>query len=282
MIIAKCKREYKVLNLKKSDVEHLYISPITNEMHLIEFNAESKCENDEWLFINLSNYKDEIITPFLRLFDSTANLNIFDNDSFKTVEFLLSKPSENDELILKKITNSKRVENMSILQINGNQVGPRKLKVLNIPNGIQLDGNIDAYYDGEGKLYFKDFSKIHKIFKGLDVFYREANKEEVEEFKNNTCLYLSGYISDIGTRNLKMIALIKDNPKIRLDDSDYISSMINQANSFESITLQVNNNRFIILNESDLAQFLKLALGRYYINPLTDDKMVASTTKIIN
>ena len=79
-----------------------------------------------------------------------------------------------------------------------------------------------------------------------------------------------------------MIALIKDNPKIRLDDSDYISSMINQANSFESITLQVNNNRFIILNESDLAQFLKLALGRYYINPLTDDKMVASTTKIIN
>ena len=39
MIIAKCKREYKVLNLKKSDIEHLYISPITNEMHLIEFKA---------------------------------------------------------------------------------------------------------------------------------------------------------------------------------------------------------------------------------------------------
>ena len=79
-----------------------------------------------------------------------------------------------------------------------------------------------------------------------------------------------------------MIALIKDNPKIKLDDSDYISSMINQANSFESITLQVNNNRFIILSESDLSQFLKLALGRYYINPLTDDKMIASTTKVIN
>ena len=106
--------------------------------------------------------------------------------------------------------------------------------------------------------------------------------QEVEEFKNNTCLDLSGYTSDIGTRNLKMIALIKDNPKIKLDDSDYISSMINQANSFESITLQVNNNRFIILSESDLSQFLKLALGRYYINPLTDDKMIASTTKVIN
>ena len=78
MIIAKCKRDYKILNLKKSDIDHLYISPITNEMHLIEFNSESKCENDEWLFINLSNHKDEIITPLLRLFDSTANLNIFD------------------------------------------------------------------------------------------------------------------------------------------------------------------------------------------------------------
>lgn len=281
MILAKCKREYKILKLKKADINQLYQSPITEQTQLIEFNTEAKCEVDEWLYIDLLNHKEEIITPFLDLFKSTANLNTFDDDSFSSMDFLITKPKESNELILKKITKAKRLENISILQIKGRQLGPRALKVINIPNGIELDGNIDAYYDGNNRLYFKNFNKIHNIFKGIDIFYREANEEEVKSFKNSACLDLSGYTRDIGIRNLKMIAIIKDNPKIDLDHPEYIQQMISQASNFDAITLSVENNKFIINNESDLSQFLKLALGRFYINPLTDDKMLANTAKTI-
>ena len=209
MILAKCKREYKILKLKKADINQLYQSPITEQTQLIEFNTEAKCEVDEWLYIDLLNHKEEIITPFLDLFKSTANLNTFDDDSFSSMDFLITKPKESNELILKKITKAKRLENISILQIKGRQLGPSALKVINIPNGIELDGNIDAYYDGNNRLYFKNFNKIHNIFKGIDIFYREANEEEVKSFKNSACLDLSGYTRDIGIRNLKMIAIIK-------------------------------------------------------------------------
>ena len=281
MILVKCKREYKILKLKESDISQLYQSPITEQTPLIEFNTEAKCELDEWLFIDLLNHKEEIITPFVDLFKSTANLNLFDEDSFSSIDFLISKPKESNELILKKITKAKRIENISILQIKGKQLGPSNLKVINIPNGIELDGSIDAYYDGNNRLYFKNFNKIHNIFKGIDIFYREANEEKVESFKNSACLELSGYTRDIGIRNLKMIAIIKDNPKIKLEEPEYIQQMIRQASNFDAITLSVENNKFIINNESDLSQFLKLALGRFYINPLTDDKMLANTAKTI-
>ena len=281
MILAKCKREYKILKLKKTDINQLYQSPITAQTQLIELNTEAKCEPDEWLYIELLNHKEEIITPFLDLFKSTAILNTFDDDSFSSMDFLITKAKESNELILKKITKAKRLENISILQIKGRQVGPSALKVINIPNGIELDGNIDAYYDGNNRLYFKNYNKIHNIFKGIDIFYREANEEEVASFKNSACLELSGYTREIGIRNLKMIAIIKDNPKINLDQPEYIQQMISQAANFDAITLSVENNKFIINNESDLSQFLKLALGRFYINPLTDDKMLANTAKTI-
>ena len=241
MILAKCKREYKILKLKKADINQLYQSPITEQTQLIEFNSEAKCEADEWLYINLLNHKEEIITPFLDLFKSTANLNTFDDDSFSSMDFLITKAKESNELILKKITKAKRLENISILQIKGRQVGPSALKVINIPNGIELDGNIDAYYDGNNRLYFKNFNKIHNIFKGIDIFYREANEEEVASFKNSACLELSGYTREIGIRNLKMIAIIKDNPKINLNQPEYIQQMISQAANFDAITLSVEN-----------------------------------------
>ena len=68
MILAKCKREYKILKLKKTDINQLYQSPITEQTQLIEFNTEAKCEPDEWLYIDLLNHKEEIITTFLDLF----------------------------------------------------------------------------------------------------------------------------------------------------------------------------------------------------------------------
>ena len=99
MILAKCKREYKILKLKKADINQLYQSPITEQTQLIEFNSEAKCEADEWLYINLLNHKEEIITPFLDLFKSTANLNTFDDDSFSSMDFLITKAKESNELI---------------------------------------------------------------------------------------------------------------------------------------------------------------------------------------
>ena len=92
---------------------------------------------------------------------------------------------------------------------------------------------------------------------------------------------MSGYNKNISKRNLKLIGIINDSENIDLNDESYIKQMVEHSESFETITLEIKENKFVINNEDDLNQFLKLALGRFYINPLTSDKMVASTAQVV-
>ena len=92
---------------------------------------------------------------------------------------------------------------------------------------------------------------------------------------------MNQYNKSIGKRNLRLISSINDNENIDLNDEEFINDMIMHSQSFETITLEIKDNRFVIKCENDLNQFLKLALGMFYINPLTSDKMVANAAQVV-
>ncbi len=281
MIIAQCKNSYKLLNIELENLRSLGKNPIKDLNRTLKFDPEIKCEDDEWFYIDVGVYKDEMIQPYLNLFESTAQLNPLDCNLLKEVNLLINKLEGSNALTFKKITNSKRIESKFILKGGGVSCQSDKVEVVDISNGIEIDLNIDAYYDGSDRLYFKNYSRIHTFFSGIDTFYREATAEEVNDFKKVPCLDLSNYNKSIGKRNLKLISSINDNENINLNDKKFIEEMIAHSQSFKAITLEIKDNRFVINSEDELNQFLKLALGRYYINPLTSDKMVASTAQVV-
>lgn len=281
MIIVQCKNSYKLLKADMGSVQSLAKNPIKNLENTLKFNPEMKCEGDEWFYIDIEEYKDKMINPYLKLFQSTAQLNPLEGNSLKDVTLLINKLDNSNDLIFKKITKSKRIESKYFLKMYGIECQSDKLEVIDVSNSIEIDSSVDAYYDGNNRLYFKNYSRIHTIFNGIDAFYREATEEEVKNFKKTQCLDLKQYNKSIGKRNLRLISSINDNENIDLNDDKFISEMIIHSQSFDTITLEIKDNKFVIKCENDLNQFLKLALGMFYINPLTSDKMVANAAQVV-
>ena len=282
IMLAKCKGEYRILQVDKDEVTSLFISPIKETDVLKKFDAETKCETDEWLFIDVGDHKNKMILPYLDMLNSPVQFNMIDAKSCKEVSLLINRIENSENLIFKKITKSKHIQGKIVLGFLGIELRNEKINSIKIPNGIVIDESIDAYYDGEKNiLYFKDFARIHTFFNGIDSFYREATAEEVSKFRKTTCLDISGYNKNMSKRNLKLIGIINDSENIDLNDEGYIKRMMDHSESFETITLEIRENKFVINNEDDLNQFLRLALGRFYINPLTSDKMVASTAQVV-
>ena len=150
-----------------------------------------------------------------------------------------------------------------------------------IENGIELKCENDAYFDGNDKLYFKNFRTIRSLFKGIDDYYRIASQTEVDEFKE---FNLVNFVSDfkIKTNNLKMLAVLKDYD-IDLDDIAVKSTLLRTYSQYPSQEFELDDNQnFIIDSNKKLTCLLKLALGRLYTNPITHHKMEANHAKKLN
>ena len=127
-------------------------------------------------------------------------------------------------------------------------------------------------------MYFKNFRTIHNLFNGIDDYYRIASQAEVDEFKE---FKLVSFVSDfeIKTNNLKMLAVLKDYA-IDLDDINIKSKLLRTYEEYPNQEFELDeNNNFKIDSNKKLTSLLKLALGRLYTNPITQDKMEANYAK---
>lgn len=218
-----------------------------------------------------------MISEYSDQFSNTVSLNDVDESEFSKIDLIFQK-CENDDLVFQKITKSKRMVEKSILRWIPN-IGKSERTI--IENGIELKSEIDAYFDGNDKLYFKNFRTIRSLFKGIDDYYRIASQEEVDEFKK---FNLVSFVSDfkIKTNNLKMLAVLKDY-EIDLDDITVKNTLLRTYNQYPSQDFELDDNQnFIIDSNRKLTSFLKLALGRLYTNPITKDKMEANYAKKLN
>ena len=61
--------------------------------------------------------------------------------------------------------------------------------------GIIIASKPDAVYNiHENRLYFKDFFRVTKIFKGLEILYKEATNDEINTFlRPSFCEKRSGF-----------------------------------------------------------------------------------------
>ena len=195
-------------------------------------------------------------------------------EEFSQIDLIFRKV-ENDGLVFQKITKSRRMVDKSILKWIPNIGKPERTI---IENGIELKSENDAYFDGTDKLYFKNFRTIHNLFNGIDDYYRIASQAEVDEFKE---FKLVSFVSDfeIKTNNLKMLAVLKDYA-IDLDDINIKSKLLRTYEEYPNQEFELDeNNNFKIDSNKKLTSLLKLALGRLYTNPITQDKMEANYAK---
>ena len=275
MFLVKVGRTYRKLD-NSDDIAEL-VAPMIEPENRIKFNPEIKLEHEEWFYIEIDDVHISMVKEYEDKFSNTAGLNDVTEEEFSQIDLIFRKV-ENDGLVFQKITKSKRMVDKSILKWIPNIGKPERTI---IENGIELKSAIDAYFDGNNRLYFKNFRTIRSLFKGIDDYYRIASQAEVDEFKQfNLVSFASDF--EIKTNNLKMLAVLKDY-EIDLDDIAVKSTLLRSYSQYPNQEFELDENQnFIIDSNRKLTCLLKLALGRLYTNPITHHKMEANHAKKLN
>ena len=270
MFLVKVGRTYRKLE-NSDDISEL-VAPEIDPENSIEFNPELRLETEDWFYIEIDDEHMSMIKEYEDKFLNTASLNDVSEEEFSKIDLIFRKV-DNDGLVFQKITQSKRLVDKSILKW---RYRSRRAERTIIENGIELKSENDAYFDGNDKLYFKNFRTIRSLFKGIDDYYRIASRAEVNELKRVDLVSFSDF--EIKSNNLKMVAILKDD-EIDLSDTSIISTLLTSYVQYPEQDFKVSEGKFIIDSNKSLTSFLKLALGRLYTNPITNHQMEASSAR---
>lgn len=275
MFLVKVGQIYRKLE-NTDDISEL-VAPTIEPDNIIKFDPEAQLEHEDWFYIEIDDIHMSMVKEYGDKFLSTVSLNDVTEEEFTKIDLIFRKV-KNDGLVFQKITKSKRMVDKSILKWIPNIGKPERTI---IENGIELKSAIDAYFDGNDRLYFKNFRTIRSLFKGIDDYYRIASQAEVDEFKQ---FNLVSFVSDfeIKTNNLKMLAVLKDYG-IDLNDIGVKKTLLRSYSQYPNQEFELDENQnFIIDSNRKLTCLLKLALGRLYTNPITHHKMEANHAKKLN
>lgn len=194
-ILVKVSRDFYKLISDKT----LFESENFSSAAYIEYDPNHNLDEDCWF--KISDFKD---TDFcLDILKSDFDSKLYgelSKSQFGDIKLILSIQDGN--YFFQKITPSLFIKKKFLcfgetakLEDNSNI-----LVVNNLPDAI--------YFKDEDVLIFKKLSSISSIFKGIDVLYKEATKEDVSNFLNNDFIFLDNFgeekVSKLNRRRIAM------------------------------------------------------------------------------
>jgi len=136
-----------------------------------------------------------------------------------------------------------------------------------------------VYFKGSDTLVFRNLATISSIFKGIDELYKEATKEEVEQFLDESFIELSNDygVEKVSTPNRKRIGLaMKTLESMSADDKtnmlEYIDGYCEQKPKFDQ-----QNQKFEISTDEDLKLLVYGIEQRFYTTPFGKEKRCANS-----
>lgn len=273
-MLAKCGNNIFSLDISPNVIDTFSERPDIDQERI--FDPETSCMDDEWLYIQLDDaHYHLMIEDYNDAIRNSASYNTLQRESFGQVSVLFGSTDREDYISFQKITNKKQIERKNFL------IFERGTTVRTVENAIELSDEIDAFFVFSNcRLYFKSFRRINSMFPGIEDYYRLANEEDYNLVMNNASIVHNLCITNITKRNLHLIALLVHESSVNLNNQETVTQMIEHSHEFSGINLNLNeNNQFVLANNSDLNNFLKLALGRYYFNPITAERMEADSAR---
>lgn len=237
------------------------------------YNSDYKLEDDEWFCISNFSETDYCIGLLKRDF-SPAEYNQISKVQLRHIKFLCSYQVHNGEgyYFFQKVSNSSIIEK-TWFRLSDEPVLEKDVPIL-IINSVS-----DAIYQkSNDKLYFKKLTSISGIFKGVSELYKEATKEETEEFLSRDFIKLvEEYNAEkVGATNRKRIALAMDTL------SSFTKPQKTQIFSYikdycPNLPFDIDDSNFSIANEEDLKHLLWGIEQRYYTTPIGQEKRIANS-----
>lgn len=240
----------------------------------IPYNSERKLNEDEWFCIEEFSHKDYGVMLNQEHFEHIPQ-NQIQQEEYSMINYIVSVQDQHNIFIFQKITKGMMLKRKMYVVANRQPTIYRE-------NMIVINEQGDAYYfKNTDKLYFRDLFKLTSIFPGINILYREATQEEVDEFLNNDIFTMSPEfdstkVSRTNRRKIKEAKEKYDNftPEQKQRWFAYIREycphIVTADNTFE---IEADKNLTLILNGIN---------QRYFTTAINNEKKLALAVESIS
>ncbi|TLD86569.1 hypothetical protein [Helicobacter sp. MIT 05-5294] len=215
---------------------------------------------NEIFFIKTRN---EEIGDYLEHIINTSACNFITKSTLKDLAtiYVFDRINDKIHLYIQRIMPTARIEK-TYLSFNPD------IKLAHIENKVNvvIYNYTHLYWNQETqKIYFTKFSDLEKVFPAFTIYYRDATKEDVKNFKDATKYpFLQVRITDFESlpkTKLKTIAMIVDElekVKVKENFEEYKQYALKYKQSF------VKNNKFEISDAKDIDHLADIVFRKFY------------------
>ncbi|MDF7366312.1 ATP F0F1 synthase synthase [Proteus mirabilis] len=236
----------------------------------VPYNPDHNLDEDSWFKIEGFSQKAFCIDLLKKNFDAKDYDDLV-KDNFSKIAYLFSV--QDADFYFQKITPSLFVKRKILVFGEAAELekSQRRLVINALPDAV--------YFKAADTLIFKSLATISSIFKGIDELYKEATKEEVEQFLGESFIELSNNysIEKVSKPNRKRIGLaMKTLDGMSADDKtnmlEYIDGYCEQKLKFDQ-----QNQKFEISTDEDLKLLVYGIEQRFYTTPFGNEKRCANS-----
>ncbi|MDW2001552.1 ATP F0F1 synthase synthase [Vibrio sp. 2304] len=269
-VLAKVKGLRKKPYFKLISDHTLYDAVVVDIAHCIDYDPDHNLDEDSWFKIEQFRVKNYCLDFLKGDFDS-KDYDDLTKAQFSKIAYLFSV--QNTDIYFQKVTPSVFLKRKMIgfgetAEVEESQ---NRLVINTLPDAI--------YYKNADTLIFKNLATITSIFKGIDVLYKEATNDEVEEFLDEPYIELAGDygLDKVSKPNRKRIALAMASLDAMTDDDK--ANMLGYIDEYcdQKLTFDEANSKFEISTDDELKLLLYGIEQRFYTTPFGHEKRLANS-----
>ena len=236
----------------------------------VPYNPDHNLDEDAWFKIEGFSNQAFCIDLLKKVYDS-KDYDDLTKENFSKIAYLFAVQGE--DFYFQKITPSLFVKRKTLVfgEAATLEQSQTRLVINALPDAV--------YFKGSDTLVFRNLATISSIFKGIDELYKEATKEEVEQFLDESFIELSNDygVEKVSTPNRKRIGLaMKTLESMSADDKtnmlEYIDGYCEQKLKFDQ-----QNQKFEISTDEDLKLLVYGIEQRFYTTPFGKEKRCANS-----
>ena len=246
-----------------------------------EYDDEYKLQEGEWFVVEQFSQQSYCLDLLKNNFVAT-NYSFMPKEKYGKIDFIVSVQNEGNDFIFQKITPSYIYEKQKLLSWEHINAPTDQAVLSNHRDVLVIKEGADCYYKKDAdKLYFKNLTSITSIFDGINILYREATNQEVEEFlKMDMINVADGFTKDdVKTANRRRIKEASE--RYRSFSPEQKAKIPSYINKYCPHIYDETTSKFNVDDENNLTDLLNVLNQRYYTTEIDDEKRLAnSVTKL--
>lgn len=241
----------------------------------VEYNPDHNLDEDSWFKIEQFSQQPFCIDLLQGDFDS-KDYDDLKKEQFPKIAYLFSVQGE--DFYFQKITPSLFIRRKTV-------IFGEAAKVEECDNRLVINSKPDAVYlHALDALVFRNLATISSIFTGIDELYKEATKEEVEQFLDESFIELSNDydVDRVSKPNRKRIALAMAT-LAAMSDIDK-SNMLSYVDGYceQKLKFDKENSKFEISTDDDLKLLIYGIEQRFYTTPFGKERRLANSVQALD